>query len=101
MRSSESTNQPLSSRRELGNGGWVKLLAAIVSMVVVAVMPVSMVMVPSPIAWGPAVIIASIPIPRAMDVIRTVGNSHRDVHLCVNGRYRHSAQTKQSGKKQH
>ena len=77
------------------------LLTAIpVSVVVVAVTPVSMVIAPSPMSWGPAVISASIPIPRSMDVIRPIVTADGDLHR-LNGRYQHSAQTKQSCKKQH
>jgi hypothetical protein len=37
-----------------------------------------MVMTPSPIAWRPSVISPSPPIPRAMDVVGTIGNRDRD-----------------------
>jgi hypothetical protein len=45
---------------------------------VVTVVPISVVMTPSPIAWRPSVISPSAPIPRAMDVVRTIGNRDRD-----------------------
>ena len=45
---------------------------------VVTVVPISVVMTPSPIAWHPSVISPSAPIPRAMGVIRTIGNRDRD-----------------------
>jgi hypothetical protein len=41
---------------------------------VVTVVPISVMMTPSPIAWRPSVISPSAPIPRAMDVVRTIGN---------------------------
>jgi hypothetical protein len=44
---------------------------------VVTVVPISVVMTPSPIAWRPSVISPSAPIPRAMDVVRTIGNRDR------------------------
>ena len=62
------------------------LMAMPISMVVVAVMPVSMVMAPSPISGCPAVINASIPIPRSMDVIRPIVTADGDLHR-LNGRY--------------
>ena len=45
---------------------------------VVTVVPISVVMTPSPIAWRPSVISPSAPISRAMDVVRTIGNRDRD-----------------------
>jgi hypothetical protein len=45
---------------------------------VVAVVPISVVMTPSPIAWPPSVISPAAPIPRAMDVVRTIGNRDRN-----------------------
>ena len=76
------------------------LTAMPISTVVVAVMPVSMVIAPSPISGCPAVINASIPIPRSMDVIRAIVTADGYLQR-VNGGYRDSAQTKQSRKKQH
>jgi len=45
---------------------------------VVTVVPISVVMTPSPVAWRPSIISRSAPIPRAMDVVRTIGNRERD-----------------------
>jgi hypothetical protein len=45
---------------------------------VVTVVPISVVMTPSPIAWRPSVIRPSAPISRTMDVVRTIRNRDRD-----------------------
>ena len=53
---------------------------------VIAVVPMSMVMVPFPISRDPDVVNPSAPIAGAMDVIRLIVNPNGDLD-CVNGWY--------------
>jgi hypothetical protein len=67
---------------------------------IVAVVPHFVVVMPFPISRRPDVINWSVPIPRAVHIIRAVRNPDRDVQR-VDGRHRNPAHTKQNGQKQH